>query len=69
MSTSDNYVLIGTTTERGVSEDGTKTVTKTQKVIRTYLSSQRAHEDLDLLHEMICDGQTFQVCEIEHIDD
>ena len=68
MSTSDNYVLIVTTTEHAVSGE-TKIVTKTQKVIRTYLSSQRAHEDLDLLSEMLCDGQMFEVRQIEHIDD
>lgn len=67
MSTSDNYVLIGTTKTYAVSGE-TKIETIQQRVIRTYLSSQRAHEDLDLLHEL-CDGQTFEIIQIEHIDD
>lgn len=67
MSTSENYVLISTTKTYAVSGE-TKIETIKQRVIRTYLSSQRASEDMDLLNEL-CDGQVFEILEIEHIDD
>lgn len=56
MSTSDNHVLIRTDAPDG------KPV-----VVRTYLSNQRAQEDLDLLNSL-CDG-TFVVIVVQHIDD